>query len=167
MAKYRKKPVVIEAVQFDGTLQSVDGFMPYEAFEYRPSYHMPTGSAPSSVTIQTPEGAMTANHGDYIIKGVNGEFYPCKLAVFHKTYDAEPQPKQLNMTRPLQRMIIERAELTERLDKLMEFLAKDKPMFVEQQQWDLMKNQKIAMDAYHAVLSARIELMSNEDNNHE
>lgn len=87
MAKYRKKPVVIEAVQFDGTLQSVDGFMPYDAFEYRPSYHMPTGSAPSSLTIQTLEGAMTANHWDYIIKGINGEFYPCKSDIFAKTYD--------------------------------------------------------------------------------
>ena len=95
MAKYRKKPVVIEAVQFDGTLQSVDGFMPYDAFEYRPSYHMPTGSAPSSLTIQTLEGAMTANHWDYIIKGVNGEFYPCKPDIFAKTYDlVEPVDTQ-------------------------------------------------------------------------
>ena len=87
MKKYRKKPVVIEAVQFDGTLQSVDGFMPYEAFEYRPSYHMPTGSAPSSLTIHTLEGAMLAQVNDYIIKGVNGEFYPIKADIFRKTYD--------------------------------------------------------------------------------
>jgi len=92
MPKYRKKPVVIEAIQFDGTLQSVDGFMPYDAFEYRPSYHMPTGSAPSSLTIQTLEGPMTANHWDYIIKGVNGEFYPCKPDIFAKTYEQVNEP---------------------------------------------------------------------------
>ena len=87
MAKYCKKPVVIEAVQFDGTLQSVDGFMPYEAFEYRPGYRMPAGSAPPSLTVHTLEGAMLAQVNDYIIKGIDGEFYPCKPDIFRRSYD--------------------------------------------------------------------------------
>lgn len=167
MAKYRKKPVVIEARLLEDNHESI-----YWAIEFVYSFGMETSVILANATVQkvkdeggltikTLEGDMKASFGDYIIKGVNGEFYPIKADIFKKTYEAEPQPKQLNMTRPLQRMTIERAELTERLDKLTEFLAKDKPMFVEQQQWDLMKNQKIAMDAYHAVLSARIELMSN------
>ena len=41
-----------------------------------------------SIFIATLEGVMIANKGDYIIKGVNGEFYPCKPDIFHKTYDA-------------------------------------------------------------------------------
>lgn len=40
-----------------------------------------------SVLIHTLEGSMTANPGDFVIKGVNGEFYPCKPDIFHKTYD--------------------------------------------------------------------------------
>lgn len=40
-----------------------------------------------TMTIETLEGAMIANIGDYIIKGVNGEFYPCKPDIFEKTYE--------------------------------------------------------------------------------
>lgn len=44
-----------------------------------------------SLTINTLEGDMQANVGDYIIKGVNGEFYPCKPDIFEKTYDKVEQ----------------------------------------------------------------------------
>jgi len=78
--KYRKKPVVIEAVQFDGTDASCDWLLPQlESGEI--------GRAFNKLHINTLEGVMTAEVGDYIIKGVNGEFYPCKPDIFHKTYE--------------------------------------------------------------------------------
>lgn len=79
--KYRKKPVVIEAVQFDGTDESCDWLLP----------QLRDGSISRSFNklhIKTLEGTMTADVGDWIIKGVNGEFYPCKPDIFDKTYEA-------------------------------------------------------------------------------
>lgn len=82
MPKYRKKPVVIEAVLWDGTQESVEKLAEM------------TGqvgfAAPSSggIVIQTLEGEMLASLGDWIIKGVKGEFYPCKPDIFEATYDA-------------------------------------------------------------------------------
>lgn len=58
--KYRKKPVVIEAI-----------------------------CAVSAWSIDTLEGVMTANEGDYIIKGIQGEYYPCKPDIFEATYEKE------------------------------------------------------------------------------
>lgn len=84
MAKFRKKPVVIDAVLWDGTnVDEVLGFI------------MPTGearrvgSAPCDrILISTREGEMTASTGDWIIRGVKGEFYPCKPDIFDATYEA-------------------------------------------------------------------------------
>lgn len=76
--KFRKKPVVIDAVQFDGTLASVESMM-------IPSCSQDLGS--NTLEIETLEGVMTAQPGDWIIKGVKGEFYPCKADIFAATYD--------------------------------------------------------------------------------
>lgn len=97
MAKYRKKPVVIEAVQWTGNneeeIKNFAGI--YAKFKYllcNGNGYMLTTKKPSeehtvSLEISTLEGNMTAKEGDYIIKGVNGEFYPCKPDVFNKTYE--------------------------------------------------------------------------------
>ena len=78
MAKYRKKPVEIEAIQWNGeNLREILWFSK-DAFIDQDSF---------TLKIETLEGVMTANKGDYIIKGVNGEFYPCKPDIFEKTYD--------------------------------------------------------------------------------
>ncbi len=80
MAKFRKKPVVIEAVQFTGkNFNEVDEFT---GKQFRAS-----GTEGKEMVIQTLEGAMTASLNDFIIKGENGEFYPCKPDVFEKTYE--------------------------------------------------------------------------------
>jgi hypothetical protein len=79
MPKFRKKPVVIEAIRFDGF--SKDGWDAVEAFV--------GGDAESrngKLVIATLEGAMTASQGDWIIKGVKGE-YPCKPDIFEATYE--------------------------------------------------------------------------------
>ncbi len=77
--QFRKKPVVIEAVQWTG--ENVDEVMGFMA--WRNAAHDDT----NGLTIHTLEGNHHASPGDWIIKGVKGEFYPCKPDIFAATYD--------------------------------------------------------------------------------
>ena len=80
--KYRKKPVVIEALQF--TEENKDqcfNFVQCTCTPDRDENGLPT------LRIQTLEGEMTARLGDWIIKGVKGEFYPCQKEIFQETYE--------------------------------------------------------------------------------
>ena len=80
MAKYRKKPVVIEAIQWTGHASStikIQGFMNQELFL----------NEDGKLMIPTLESPHEASPKDFIIKGVNGEFYPCKPDIFEKTYE--------------------------------------------------------------------------------
>lgn len=82
MAKYRKKPVVVEAVQFNGEMTpELDGFLGKAKYTF---YRAPGGNV---LEINTLEGTMRASQGDYIIRGVHGEYYPCKPDIFEKTYE--------------------------------------------------------------------------------
>ncbi len=91
--KYRKKPVVIEAVQlatdnFDAVCDFMGGTpIPKHNPNFGIDEHGNTNEPYLGVYIETLEGKMLASYGDYIIKGVNGEFYPCKPDIFEKTYD--------------------------------------------------------------------------------
>ena len=76
--KYKKKPIVIEAVQWTGNLTEIQGFCPMAKM---------IGVTNTALCIPTLEGDHTAEEGSYIIKGVKGEFYPCAEAIFHMTYD--------------------------------------------------------------------------------
>lgn len=77
--KYRKKPVVIEAVQYTGkNTADIHEFCGANARE-------PVGE--THIEIITLEGVMKATPNDYIIKGVAGEFYPCKPDIFEQTYE--------------------------------------------------------------------------------
>ena len=91
--KYRKKPVVIEAIKLENNRNSI-----YDAVEFVFNIGMETSIIGTEETINmirikdgldipTLEGTMHASFGDYIIKGVNGEFYPCKEEIFLKTYE--------------------------------------------------------------------------------
>ena len=78
--KFRKRPVVIDAIQWDGELATITdlyalGLDPIRISEAR-------------LNIETLEGEMTAMLGDWVIKGVQGEFYPCKPDIFAATYEA-------------------------------------------------------------------------------
>lgn len=81
--KYRKKPVVIEAVQFDDSVECFETLGWLGLDPVRVGYDV----KPPVLRIDTLEGEMTAQLGDYIIRGVNGEFYPCKPDIFEKTYE--------------------------------------------------------------------------------
>ena len=88
--KFRKKPVVIEAVQLTETNRG-------EILHWAKSYAalgtligvVPKSGHPHQMLVHTLEGTMTANVGDYIIRGVQGEFYPCKPNIFESTYEEE------------------------------------------------------------------------------
>ena len=84
--QYRKKPVVIEAFLWNGkSIEELDTFMGEQKHDYT---NEPKGrNGGYLVNIKTLEGIMTANIGDYIIKGVKGEFYPCKPDIFQATYE--------------------------------------------------------------------------------
>lgn len=92
MNKYIKKPVVIEAIQLKvNNFDDVCNFMgrtpePKHNPDFGIDEHGNTNEPYLGVYIDTLEGKMFANYGDYIIKGVNGEFYPCKPDIFEKTY---------------------------------------------------------------------------------
>lgn len=81
MAKYRKKPVVIEAIHWDGTYEKAQEINKWNGQQFWKI------EDDRRIKIPTLEGLMIANVGDYIIKGVNGEFYPCKPDIFEKTYE--------------------------------------------------------------------------------
>lgn len=99
--KYRKKPVVIEAIQLNvGNFDEVCDFMggtpePKHNLDFGVDEHGNTNELYLGVYIETLEGKMLANYGDYIIKGVNGEFYPCKPDIFDKTYDETDSPTSM------------------------------------------------------------------------
>ena len=90
--QYRKLPVVIEAIQWNGCsnrkdIESFVGNELHACLESDTAYEAGMGAPTFSLIIQTIEGGMKAMPNDYIIKGVNGEFYPCKPDIFHKTYE--------------------------------------------------------------------------------
>lgn len=78
--KFRKKPVTIEAMQLTDAKSVLD----IEEWINSPDTGFSTN--PPTIWIDTLEGRMTGNSGDWIIKGVNGEFYPCRNDIFIKTY---------------------------------------------------------------------------------
>ena len=99
MSKFRKKPVVIEARHIDpdasahrgevldrntASIAEISGWMMlvhgFQGFKVH-------GSSPFGIAIETLEGVMVASPGDWIIRGVQGEFYPCKPDIFEKTYE--------------------------------------------------------------------------------
>ena len=78
--KYRKKPIVIDAVQWTGeSAIAMSEFLGDKYFNHG-----------GILKIHTLEGVMEAQIGDWIIKGIKGEFYPCKPDIFEATYEAVP-----------------------------------------------------------------------------
>lgn len=81
MGFYRKKPVTIEAIQFDGSIQSFSDIKNFVKDD------CVITKKPPLLIIHTLEGDMVASPGDYIVKGVDNEFYPCKPKIFEQTYE--------------------------------------------------------------------------------
>jgi hypothetical protein len=98
VSKFRKKPVVIEARLYDNNADEIVEWITSEGGKatyhpYIPAVRSITGfvtegAFPECISINTLEGDMFANEGEWIIRGVAGEFYPCKPEIFAETYEA-------------------------------------------------------------------------------
>ena len=155
--KYQKKAVVIDAIQvkannFDRICDFM-GCTPEQVLnpmsdidEFGDSRDPYLG-----VIIETLEGKMQANIGDMIIKGVKGEFYPCKPDIFKATYDKPPADYK-------DRMALEHYELNERVNKLGGFFQTDAYGNLNDKQKALLEAQHKAMTEYRKVLEERIKL---------
>lgn len=96
--KYIKKQVEIEAVQWNGN--NIEEIMKFikSPFKHKEGQVYATEKFSYdgfNLKINTLEGVLRARIGDYIIKGVNGEFYPCKPDIFEKTYDKTPTEEEI------------------------------------------------------------------------
>lgn len=88
---YRKKPVIVEAVQYNNLnkaeIEAFVGKKLRQELETETAYLAVKGSPKFSLIIETLEGNHKAMPSDYIIKGIKGEFYPCKPDIFEATYE--------------------------------------------------------------------------------
>lgn len=84
MKRYKKKPIVIEAIQFVGVKENcneiVKWAIKYDVTIICHNYH-------DTLSIPTLEGEMVVSVGDWVIKGIRDEFYPCRPDIFEETYD--------------------------------------------------------------------------------
>lgn len=97
--KYRKKPVVIEAFKY-GVDGQPDWFIDKVITNDITTYADDESNDPFERSsglwceIKTLEGTMVAKEGDYVIRGIEGEIYPCKPSVFEETYEKVEEPKK-------------------------------------------------------------------------
>lgn len=84
--KARKKPIEIEFIEYTGDTNILEL---YDWSNDQIEIVFEIDTSQMHLYINTLEGDMLVNKGDYIIKGVNGEVYPCKPDIFHKTYEVE------------------------------------------------------------------------------
>lgn len=83
MGFYRKKPIVIEAMRWDGSGEVLSWISDEGKMEASASFK----TEHPTLIIHTLEGDMQADYGDYIIKGIQDEFYPCKPEIFEASYE--------------------------------------------------------------------------------
>jgi hypothetical protein len=92
MAKFRKKPIVVEAVRAAHALADAahewSGLPPWLSAAYERGDVL---FLPNAIDIKTPEGRMRADYDDWVILGVKGEIYPCKPDIFEATYEHVPE----------------------------------------------------------------------------
>lgn len=128
--KYRKKQVIIEAIQFDGTNgEEIEEFTNCAA--RRLATHTPL------MIISTLEGDYQARTGDWIIKGVKGEFYPCKPDIFALTYEHPDD---------VEKEIKEHIYLAYVMYKLSDF--KYEVYASKSLEWDIKKKAPMSIDAH-------------------
>ena len=95
MPKFRKKPVVVEAIQWDGTYKGIlritkefIGINTFLSHPYNTEEKIVANGQEWGWVIGTLEGSHVVTMGDFVVKGIKGEFYPCKPDIFALTYDA-------------------------------------------------------------------------------
>lgn len=86
--RYRKRPVVIDAIQWLGDLEEVFNWMDRTTDGNGTGLTYADDGTGSQLKVHTLEGSLTVSLYDWIICGIEGELYPCKPDIFSKTYDA-------------------------------------------------------------------------------
>lgn len=159
MGTYVKKPVEIEAFRWTGGPDQTEGPQwivdAIKSGEVGFNY---VGTSQVEMTILTLEGKMIAKQGDYIIRGIKGELYPCKPEIFEATYDAARVLPE--WYEPWQRrLVLEAFDLSERASKLSAYLGgvnggqlPDPGILARQ----LLRAQHAAMTTYLIILQTRI-----------
>lgn len=152
--KYRKKPVVIEAMQYEDTPERLAELSEFIGTTIVSQHVDP---ARPQLLIHTLEGVMAADVGDYIIKGVQGEFYPCKPDIFKETYEtAEDGTGDWK-----DRFKAEYKQLKDKYDKLHSMCIKYEAGTLDFEPncpLSLLKEQKATMGNYLRILEARGEI---------
>lgn len=151
--KYRKKPVVVEAIQFTGERENIEMIRAFSSRDISVSWADPIMPA---LMVNTLEGKLRASVGDYIIKGVHGEFYPCKPDIFKTTYEPVEGTGDWK-----DRFKAEYKQLKDRYDKLHSMCIKYEAGTLDFEPncpLDLLKEQKAAMGNYLRVLEVRGEI---------
>lgn len=103
---FRKIPVEIQAVQFEGTVESANRVLGWIGSNRAEARRAHSRQSEEGLIISTLEGDMHALPGDWIIRGVKGEFYPCKPDIFAQTYslveddDTRPETSEEPLTDP-------------------------------------------------------------------
>lgn len=152
--RFTKKPVTIEAIQFAddaNTISNIHGFMGASGtrIDYKPDENGPV------LMIPTLEGVMKAQVGDWIIKGVKGEFYPCKPDIFEKTYSeaAKEQPVEEGWSG----ILTETRAMAARLNDINSFMASDAFPKLPRPQKDLFYEQQRTMSRLVQILGQQLE----------
>jgi len=157
--RYRKKPVVIEAVQYDGNFRCLDIF----SIDDVGKFIIGTDDAGNPcLKIPTLEGIMIASKGDYIIRGVKGEYYPCKPDVFEMTYDRdEPTVIQepIKNYDPWNEVINQLGDTNEMIDHIGEINEMVKQTAVE---WLIEQLRKPNTDSYISKIIEQALAMEKE-----
>ena len=92
MPKFRKKPIVIEALEWDGShhrgmFEFLGGSSDQAISGYGNHFYIDHSKVEGGLILKTLEGEHKASIGDYVIKGISGEYYPCKPDIFKATYE--------------------------------------------------------------------------------
>lgn len=150
--EYRKKPVVIEAIQY--TEKNYEECVDFCGESL-------CGRLNDGLIIETLEGRHKASLGDYIIKGVKGEVYPCKPDIFEMTYDGPNVLCEVGEPEWQTRFRNEYSELKERYTKLHKMLFKYDAGTLEFKPTcpiELLRKQKATMGEYLNILEIRAEI---------
>jgi len=164
--QYRKRPVVIEAIKWTGkNLRDVICFTdgPLNTRTHHAGMMWEQYSelvAREGLKIFTLEGKMNADVGDFIIRGVKGEFYPCKPDIFAATYENADTPTPLAADR-IEALVKERDEATNQLDSArhsVDVLEKRVEALVkERDQWIVRCGRERAFASSHRIRAERLE----------
>ncbi len=111
MRQFRKKPVVIEAVQFDGSAENREIVLNFTGFcaKNAKTIYWREEDQGGQIVIRTLEGDLIAVLGDWIIRGVKGEVYPCKPDIFAATYEPAALQPDPSLREEIARVIFDKA----------------------------------------------------------